>query len=90
MKFTLWFQWAFKIIKLTLPLFSAKKVEKQLAAENSTEREDSEMPEECDEEYDELEEGENAKVKVTVRPSTRTKQALVHKQIQRRGGSWKN
>ena len=63
MKFTLWFQWAFKIIKLTLPLFSAKKVEKQLAAENSTETEDSEMPEECDEEYDELEEGEDAEGK---------------------------
>lgn len=57
MKFTLWFQWAFEIIKLT---FSAKKVEKQLAAENSTETEDSEVPEECDEEYDELEEGEDA------------------------------
>ena len=60
MKFTLWFQWAFEIIKLTFPLFSAKKVEKQLAAENSTEMEDSEVPEECDEEYDELEEGEDA------------------------------
>ena len=48
------------IIKLTFPLFSAKKVEKQLAAENSTETEDSEVPEECDEEYDELEEGEDA------------------------------
>ena len=59
-KFTLWFQWAFEIIKLTFPLFSAKKVEKQLAAENSTETEDSEVPEECDEEYDELEEGEDA------------------------------
>lgn len=31
-----------------------------MAAENSTETEDSEVPEECDEEYDELEEGEDA------------------------------